>query len=145
MIYFKRHLCIIFQNREPLHSPGLYVFLVKKCFSFWILCRWFIFEGQKITLYSLELTSFPEGSPKLGNETTAHRDFDSRFFPATISPYLLLIKVSKEAKYFKKHKFLGLVRYFSSWIEKLLKNLESRQKSTLFWGFFKVYSILVEK
>ena len=73
--------------------------------------------------------------------TRTHRDFGSRFFPATISPFLLATLVSKEAKYFKELKFLGLVRYFSSWIEKLLKNCKSTQKSTLFWWFFKVYSI----
>ena len=76
-------------------------------------------------------------APPEGLRAPAHRDFGSRFFPATISPYLLLIKVSKEAKYFKKHKFLGLVRYFSSWIEKLLKNHKSTQKLTLFEGFSK--------
>ena len=47
MIYFKCHLCIFFQNREPLHPPWRYVLLVKKSDSF--------FGSKKITLHNLEL------------------------------------------------------------------------------------------
>ena len=74
---------------------------------------------------------------RISLEHFTHRDFGSRFFPATISPFLLATLVSKEVKYFKELKFLDLVRYFSSWIEKLLKTVKVHKNQHFFSGFSK--------